>query len=86
MGTEQERARIKDLRNDGFCDILEKKGFTWWDYRRSSSLRNNDGFRLDHFYLSEQATRIFRDGEVLRFARELPRPSDHAPIVCDLDL
>jgi exodeoxyribonuclease-3 len=86
MCTEQERARIKDLRSSGFCDVLAKKGFTWWDYRRSSSFRDDEGFRLDHFYLSEQATQIFRDGEVLRFARELPRPSDHAPIVCDLNL
>jgi exodeoxyribonuclease-3 len=84
MATESERNLIKALVEAGFNDILAKNGFTWWDYRRSDSLRNDKGFRIDHFYASPAATEIFQTGEVLRFARELARPSDHAPILCDL--
>ncbi|MDR3179592.1 MAG: endonuclease/exonuclease/phosphatase family protein [Holosporaceae bacterium] len=85
MCSEPERSLLKNIRDAGFRDILEQKGLTWWDYRRSSNFRQDVGFRLDHFYLSPKACGIFKNGEVLRFARELPRPSDHAPIICELN-
>jgi exodeoxyribonuclease-3 len=82
-GTMRERSLIKNIRDAGFRDILENNGFTWWDYRRNG-FQKDQGFRLDHFYLSEKACGMFKDGNVIRSARKLEKPSDHAPILIDL--
>lgn len=85
MCSAAERKLIAEIREANFTDALADKGFTWWDYR-GFEFKKNKGFRLDHFYLSPPAQEIFSDGEVLKFARGLPRPSDHAPIQCNLEL
>jgi exodeoxyribonuclease-3 len=82
-GSPREREAIKRLREIGYRDTLEDGGFTWWSYRQRGFAKDN-GFRLDQFYLSSKAQEIFSNGKVLRYARELPRPSDHAPIMCEL--
>lgn len=82
-GSEPEREAIKGLRDVGYKDPLENQGFTWWSYRRHEFKKDN-GFRIDQFYLSPPAQKLFRNGKVLRYARELERPSDHAPILCEL--
>lgn len=79
----RERDAIKAIREIGFQDILQDKGYTWWDYRHRGFSKDH-GFRLDHFYLSRKAYDVFVDGNVLRSAREFERPSDHAPILCEL--
>jgi exodeoxyribonuclease-3 len=81
--TVREREMLQAIREAGFLDILQDKGYTWWDYR-SRGFSRDRGFRLDHFYLSKKARDIFAAGDVIRFARELNRPSDHAPILCEL--
>ncbi|MDR2107218.1 MAG: exodeoxyribonuclease III [Holosporaceae bacterium] len=83
--TSRERELIKALRETGFRDVLEDKGYTWWDYR-SRGFSNDRGFRLDHFYLSEKACDTFVDGDVIRSARGAERPSDHAPVLCELKI
>ncbi|MDR1335051.1 MAG: exodeoxyribonuclease III [Holosporaceae bacterium] len=82
----REREAIKNIREAGFCDVLDQKGFTWWDYRRRDSFSRDMGYRIDQFYLSEAAWRLFVDGDVLRFTRKWSRPSDHAPIMCEINL
>ena len=82
-GSEPERIAIAALRNAGYEDELEKCGFTWWSYRQRGFKKDN-GFRLDHFYLSQKAHQLYTDGGVLRDVREYDRPSDHAPIFCEL--
>ncbi|MDR2781353.1 MAG: endonuclease/exonuclease/phosphatase family protein [Holosporaceae bacterium] len=79
----REREAIKCLRDIGYKDPLEDQGFTWWSYRQRGFKKDN-GFRLDQFYLSTGAQKLFSGGKVLRYARELDRPSDHAPIMCEL--
>jgi exodeoxyribonuclease-3 len=81
----RERELLKAIREAGFQDILEDKGYTWWDYRHRGFLQDH-GFRLDQFYLSEKAHNIFNNGDVIRSARKLERPSDHAPILCELGI
>jgi exodeoxyribonuclease-3 len=82
-GSPREREAIKSLRDIGYRDPLEDQGFTWWSYRRHE-FRNDDGFRIDQFYLSPRTQELFSGGSVLRYARSLDRPSDHAPIMCEL--
>ncbi|MGB7540393.1 MAG: exodeoxyribonuclease III [Burkholderiales bacterium] len=61
-----------------------EKSFTWWDYRMNAFKRNL-GLRIDHILLSpELATRC----KVCRIdldPRRLERPSDHAPVVAELE-
>jgi exodeoxyribonuclease-3 len=80
-----ERDAIREIRDAGFYDVLADKGFTWWDYRAKSFSRNI-GMRLDHFYLSPKANEIFGGGAVLKDIRALEKPSDHAPIICEINL
>jgi len=82
-GSPPEREAVKNLRDIGYWDSLENKGFTWWSYRQRGFKKDN-GFRIDQFYLSPKAQELFLSGEVLRYVRELERPSDHAPIMCEL--
>lgn len=78
-----EREAVKQLRDAGFADPLPDKGFTWWDYR-FGAFKRNIGMRIDQFYLSKKANDLFLGGDVLRDARALEKPSDHAPILCEL--
>jgi exodeoxyribonuclease-3 len=82
-GSLREREAIKCLRDVGYKDQLEDSGFTWWSYRQRDFKKDN-GFRLDQFYLSPGAQKLFSDGKVLRYARESIKPSDHAPVMCEL--
>ena len=79
----QERDAVKQLRDAGFCDPLQDKGFTWWDYR-FGAFKRNIGLRIDQFYLSQKANKLFVNGDVLKAARAMEKPSDHAPIICEI--
>ena len=84
-GSAPERAEIEKLRETGFIDLLKDKGFTWWSYRQRDFKRNN-GFRLDHFYVKQKTHELVTNSQVLTDIRELERPSDHAPIMCDIKI
>lgn len=79
----KERDAVKQLRDIGFSDPLRGKGFTWWDYR-FGSFKRNIGLRIDQFYLSSKVNDLFIGGDVLKSARALQKPSDHAPILCEI--
>jgi len=59
--------------------------FTWWDYR-AGAFHKNEGMRIDHLLLtSGLAVRVVW-AEIDREARKgKPLPSDHTPLVVDLD-
>jgi exodeoxyribonuclease-3 len=59
--------------------------FTWWDYR-AGNFQRNEGMRIDHLLASAQVAARVVAVEVDREARKgKPTPSDHAPLVLDLD-
>jgi exodeoxyribonuclease-3 len=59
--------------------------FTWWDYR-GGNFHRNIGMRIDHVLLTAPLARRLAWAEVDREARKgKPVPSDHAPLVVDLD-
>jgi exodeoxyribonuclease-3 len=61
------------------------KSFTWWDYRMNGFKRNL-GLRIDHILLSsELAVRCCTCAIDLE-PRRLQRPSDHAPVMAELQL
>jgi len=59
--------------------------FTWWDYR-AGNFHKNYGMRIDHLLAPPAVAQRSRWAEIDREARKgKPLPSDHAPLVLDLD-
>ena len=88
--TPAERAALAELRAAGLSDVVPRieKGphpFTYWDYR-AGSFHKGMGMRIDLVYANEPFAGKVADAWVDREARKSKGPSDHAPVVVDLDL
>jgi exodeoxyribonuclease-3 len=60
--------------------------YTWWDYR-GGDFHRNIGMRIDHLLATPSVADRVVWAEIDREARRgKPTPSDHAPLVIDLDL
>jgi exodeoxyribonuclease-3 len=63
----------------------EPERYTWWDYR-AGNFHKNIGMRIDHLLVSQTVAGRVVGAEIDREARKgKPIPSDHAPLVVDLD-
>jgi exodeoxyribonuclease-3 len=60
-----------------------EKEFSWWDYRLAAFQRNW-GLRIDHILLSQQLARRCTACTIDKSPRRLQRPSDHAPVIAEL--
>ena len=60
--------------------------YTWWSYRAKDWRAANRGRRLDHIWVSPGLDGKVRTMQVLEDARGWEKPSDHAPVLVDLDL
>ena len=60
--------------------------YTWWSYRSPQWEVADKGRRLDHVWLSGALNPALKDMNVIKEARGWPQPSDHVPVVVDLDL
>ena len=59
--------------------------YTWWDYR-AGAFHKNFGMRIDHLLVTRPVAERTVWAEIDREARKgKPIPSDHAPLVIDLD-
>ena len=88
--SEPERAAFRRLIALGFVDSFRifaqpEGAFTWWDYRMSAFKRNR-GLRIDHILLSPALAATCTSVRIDREMRALERPSDHAPVIAELDL
>lgn len=84
-----ERAALSHVLEFGLVDAFrlhesEGKNYSWWDYR-GPMFRRNLGLRIDFIFLSRalasRCTKCWIDKEV----RGKPKPSDHSPVIVDLD-
>jgi exodeoxyribonuclease-3 len=88
--SEAERAALRELEAWGLVDAYRRqhpdtRRFTWWDYR-AGAFHKNLGMRIDHFFITEPLASRLVGCEIDREARKgKPTPSDHAPLVLDLD-
>jgi exodeoxyribonuclease-3 len=89
--SEPERAAFRALLGWGLHDTFRDRHpdlrgrFTWWDYR-AGNFHKNFGMRIDHLLASEPVAGRIVAIEIDREARKgKPIPSDHAPLVLDLD-
>jgi exodeoxyribonuclease-3 len=59
--------------------------YTWWDYR-AGSFHKNFGMRIDHLLVTTPVSKRTVRAEIDREARKgKPIPSDHTPLVIDID-
>jgi exodeoxyribonuclease-3 len=88
--SEPERRAFARLCEWGLSDAYrlhhdEPGRYTWWDYR-AGNFHKNFGMRIDHLLVSAPLTRRTVAAEIDREARKgTPVPSDHAPLVIDID-
>jgi exodeoxyribonuclease-3 len=88
--SEPERKAFARLCELGLVDIYRRQHpesgrYTWWDYR-AGNFHKNFGMRIDHLLVSPPLADRIVWTEIDREARKgKPIPSDHAPLVMDLD-
>ena len=87
--SEPERTAFRALLDLGLKDAFRlfeqpDKSFSWWDYRMAA-FRRNMGLRIDHILLSAALASRCRSCSIDVEPRKLERPSDHAPVVCEIE-
>jgi len=85
----ESRAKLRALVHLGLTDAVracsaEPGLYTFWDYQAFSYQRNN-GIRIDHLLLSPQAADRLRTVSIRKDTRGWDKPSDHVPVMADLD-
>lgn len=71
--------------HDSFRLFDESAGqFSWWDYRQGA-FRRNLGLRIDLILASEALRTRCRGASIDRVPRTWERPSDHTPVVLELE-
>jgi len=87
--TPRERAALSELEALGLHDVVRdrwptERVFTYWDYR-AGMFHQDLGMRIDLVLASSIVARRVRAAWVDRHARKGRGPSDHAPVIVDLD-
>ena len=87
--TPPERAMLAELQALGLRDVVRdrwpaERVFTYWDYR-AGMFHRDLGMRIDLVLASASVAGRVRAAWVDRQARKGSGPSDHAPVVVDLD-
>lgn len=85
--TDEEREKFTELLEAGFTDTFrykypDKEGaYTWWSYRFNAR-KNNAGWRIDYFLVSNDVKDKIEDAKILSDVYG----SDHCPVVLELDI
>ena len=87
--TAPERAALAELQALGLHDVVrerwpDQRVFTYWDYR-GGMFHRDLGMRIDLVLASDPVASRVRAAWVDRQARKGTGPSDHAPVIVDLD-
>lgn len=91
--TEPEITRLNKLKDSyNWCDVArnfvssEEKLYSWWSYRNKDWQKSNRGRRLDHIWVTPELTPALKNFSILKDFRDFPSPSDHVPIVMEIEL
>lgn len=84
-----ERERLAALTDWGLVDVFRRHHhdggmFSWWDYRRGD-FHQGRGMRIDLLLCSPSVAERSTWCVIDRNARKGKQPSDHAPVIVDLD-
>ena len=87
-----ETETLLDLIQTGeWVDIMREfvphneKLYSWWSYRNRNWEISNRGRRLDHFWISKNLFSLVKSGVIYKDTRSWEKPSDHVPIIVDID-
>lgn len=85
-----ERQAFRAIEHLGVYDAFRilhpgKQVFTWWDYR-GNGFEAGKGMRIDHLLLSPQAADTLKACDMAANLRSLDKPSDHIPVVGELNI
>jgi exodeoxyribonuclease III len=88
--SEPERAAVRRLQEWGLVDAFRQEHpepglFSWWDYR-AGDFHNHRGMRIDLVLVSRPMAERVTFAIIDRNARKGKQPSDHAPLIVDVDL
>ncbi|NTV93963.1 MAG: exodeoxyribonuclease III [Thiobacillus sp.] len=86
--SEPEREHFRDLLGQGLKDAFrlfdqDDKAYSWWDYRQGG-FRRNLGLRIDHILVTEELAAACTNCRIDRTPRTWERPSDHTPVVAEI--
>ena len=85
--TDEERGKMTELLAAGFTDTFrylypDKTGaYSWWSYRFNAR-KNNAGWRIDYFIVSDRLRDRIRSADIWSEVMG----SDHCPVVLELDV
>jgi len=87
--TEPERAALASLQQAGLHDVVRdrwpaERVFSYWDYR-AGMFHQDLGMRIDLVLASGPVAGRVKAAWIDRLARKGTGPSDHAPVIVDLD-
>ena len=87
-----EREKFREAQASGqWFDALraftpdDQKLYSWWSYRNRDWAASDRGRRLDHIWLSPKLKGELKSGVIVRDARGFDNPSDHVPVVIELN-
>ncbi|MDO8374853.1 MAG: exodeoxyribonuclease III, partial [Polaromonas sp.] len=88
--TTEEREHLKALLGLGLHDAFRlfeqpEKSYSWWDYREFA-FRRNRGLRIDYILVSDTLRPAVKSCVIDKLPRKNERPSDHVPVIAELDL
>ena len=83
--TDEERGKLTELLGCGFVDSFralwpDRVTYSWWSYRFNAR-KNNAGWRIDYFLVSERLRDCIRQAEILTEVTG----SDHCPVLLELE-
>jgi len=87
--SEPEQSAFKELVALGLCDSFRlfdqaEKSYSWWDYR-TNGFKRGLGLRIDHILLSAELAKYCKSCAIDRERRAHDRPSDHAPVMVEIE-
>jgi exodeoxyribonuclease-3 len=88
-----ETETLSDIISSGeWVDVMREiiphheKLYSWWSYRNRNWEISNRGRRLDHVWVSKKLFPQVKSGVIYKETRSWERPSDHVPIIIDIDI
>ena len=91
--TKIETETLLEIINTGeWVDVMrelvphDEKLYSWWSYRNRNWETSNRGRRLDHVWVSKNLFSKVKSGVIYKDTRSWERPSDHVPIIIDINI
>ena len=85
--SDEERAKFGELLDAGYTDTFRtanpdlEGAYSWWSYRFNAR-KNNAGWRIDYFIVSDRLRDKIKRAEILTTVEG----SDHCPVLLELDI